>query len=351
MKIVKAPAKVILFGEHSIVYPGHVAVLSTIGIYVTTKCERVKNESSVTLTFCLTGKKYKKTFDINKSIELYQKALNIREKFLIDGNIKELSELMHNDYGTYKVIIGRLSKDLNLKGLDLKLDIEIPVGAGLGSSAAISSTIIKSIYTESGNQISNDELFKISKEIEDFQHGRSSGVDPAVIINGRIINYLHNQDGTKKFKKIFLDNKLLNVFDSLNIINTGKSNESTGEMVSMLRTKYLENPRKFDLHFNRINEICNLFVKDHNLIHELINENGKILEELGVVSEIGKKLSLEIRKNKGSIKVAGGGGFKNNCGIMLVHHEDREYLKSISSKYGFELLTPKFCVDGIKLLN
>jgi mevalonate kinase len=345
MHRVKSPAKIILFGEHSIVYPGHSALITTEGIYINTTTKKNPNSSNINFLFNLPENSTKLEVEIPEAIDLYQQALQLREKYLVDNDIMGLSKLMKNNFGSYYVLIGRLAKEIKLSGLDISLDIDIPLGSGLGSSAGITSSIIKSIYNELDIEIDNNLLFELTKELEDFQHGRSSGADPAIIINGGVLHYKHNSDGTKSFKKTA---GLFEKLKDLYLINTGKPQESTGEMVSMVRQKYNKNPEKYENYFKRIDDIIASFISGKENIENLINENGKILEKIGIVSELGLKISKEIRKANGAIKVAGAGGKAGiSCGMMLCKVEDKDLLKFVSKKYNFLISSPEFGVRGV----
>lgn len=51
---------------------------------------------------------------------------------------------------------------------------------------------------------------------------------------------------------------------------------------------------------------------------EEINENGILLEKLGVVSKSASELSTELRKLGYGVKISGAGGVKTGSGMMLV---------------------------------
>jgi mevalonate kinase len=215
----------------------------------------------------------------------------------------------------------------------------------MGSSAAITSAIIKAVYKQLGKKIDKKRLFEMTKEIEDFQHGKSSGVDPAIVINGGFLSYNHNIDGSKSFEQFNMNKDILkNIF----LLNTGVPIESTGEMVAGVRKRYLKSEKKYKAYFKKINEIVSEVKKGFGNIYSLINENGIILEKMCVVSDQGLLISKEIRKNGGAIKIAGAGGTKGQaCGIMLCKHQDLEFVKKVASKYNCEIISPRFGVDGI----
>jgi mevalonate kinase len=99
------------------------------------------------------------------------------------------------------VIRDRL-KDLKLENLsgsiNIKIKTEIPQGAGLGSSAAfgavLSGCICQAIQFLSKSDSLNSEQFSelvwsYTNVFECLQHGKPSGCDAAVIVQGGLICY------------------------------------------------------------------------------------------------------------------------------------------------------------------
>ena len=348
MHKVVAPAKVILFGEHSIVYPGNLAVLSSIGLNVTSSAiKSLKNDGKVIFQFKYQGKTKEIPIDIVIAKINYVQAEKLRNEYLISNDFSKLSEFMSIDWGAYYVLIGKIASTINLPAINIKVDINIPIGSGLGSSAAITSSIIKAIYLEIGKDISNQTLFEITKAVEDFQHGRSSGADPSAIINGGIILYNHSLKGDKTFRQIAPKSGWSK---SLVLINSGKPIESTGEMVSLVRSFYNKNNEKYSNIFLKISNISKKFSKNnYDDIGKLINENGLLLEQIGIVSNNVKEFSKKIRENGGAIKICGAGGnTKSGSGILLCKINNKTFINNLIKEYGYLKLSVELDVNGVK---
>lgn len=73
--------------------------------------------------------------------------------------------------------------DLTLKRGHFHVESTLPVGAGLGASAALAVAVGR--WFVSQNAISESRLFEFCREIENLFHGESSGVDVAVAIESR----------------------------------------------------------------------------------------------------------------------------------------------------------------------
>jgi mevalonate kinase len=79
-------------------------------------------------------------------------------------------------------ILGRTG-DTSLKRGEFTVESTLPVGAGLGASAALSVAVGRWFLSQ--GLILESDLFKFCREIENLFHGESSGVDVAVAIENR----------------------------------------------------------------------------------------------------------------------------------------------------------------------
>jgi mevalonate kinase len=70
---------------------------------------------------------------------------------------------------------------------------ELPIGSGLGSSAAVAAATIRVVREYLGKPIDNDELFTLTMECEKLAHGNPSGLDPVTVIYGGLIAYAKGQ--------------------------------------------------------------------------------------------------------------------------------------------------------------
>ena len=194
---------------------------------------------------------------------------------------------------------------------DIKIDSQIPVGSGLGSSAALATGLVWALLPDQSEAIKNS----VVRKIEDKQHGQSSGVDQTVVREGGAIKYVKGEG----FEKVEL-----NLAKAV-LVDSGRPVETTGEMVAAVRRKLETRNSKLETIFKRIGEIA------EDWRPELIRENQRLLEAIGVVGEKAKKVAREIEAIGGAAKVCGGGGVKRGSGMMLAYHEDpnklAEFLK------------------------
>ena len=211
--------------------------------------------------------------------------------------------------------MGLIKRAIKVAGGDNNIDVEINsellVGAGMGSSAAISVATIKSVREYLGRPIGNDELFELAMECERIAHKNPSGVDPAAVIYGGLIKFVKGQG----FERLVIKMPV-NVL----LFNSGLPAETTGEMVELVAEKECKD--KIIQEIAKVTGKVKEILTTGGEIKEVINENGRLLEELGGVGERALKLSRALRIAGYGVKIAGAGGVKTGSGMMLVAGED-----------------------------
>lgn len=206
--------------------------------------------------------------------------------------------------------------------LQVLIESELPIGSGLGSSAAVSAATIKAVREHLSKPIKEDELFNLTFECEKIAHGNASGLDPAAVVYGGLIAYIKG----RPFERIKIQHPI-----KLLLANTGKPSESTKEMIELVADK----PGNTEI-INSIEGVVKQ-VRDRLIrggdISELINQNGVLLEKLGVVGDRALLLSRELRELGAKVKMAGAGGVKTGSGMMIVMSEDlTQIMKLLDNK-------------------
>lgn len=200
----------------------------------------------------------------------------------------------------------------------LKIESELPIGSGLGSSAAVAAATIKAVREYLGKPINEEELFKLTFECEKIAHGNASGLDPAAVVYGGLIAYTKGQP----FERLWIKQPI-----KLLLLNSGKPEESTKEMVELVAAKQT-NIVVIDKIAELVKQIREALLNGLE-IADLINQNGLLLEELGVVGDRAIELSAQLRQMGASVKIAGAGGVKTGSGMMIVMQDDLTQIKKL----------------------
>jgi mevalonate kinase len=267
-----APGKVILFGEHFVVY-GVKAILCSINKRVTVTAEKISD---------------KKIF-INSEIG----------NLILEPN-KSISEI-NSPLKPFYYLANKVIKNQDT-GIQIKIDSEIPLGVGLGSSSACCVAGAAAIFKLFGD-ISKEEILELAIEAERTIFENTSGADCTVCVYGGIMEY----DKKQGFKKIEDEPNFQLVIANSNI------EHSTESMVSEVKAFTIKNKEEFSKLLNQelelVEDVLKL-LKENNTIKlgEKINQNQKYLETIGISNNQLRKMIEIGQKTSFGAKITGSGG-------------------------------------------
>ncbi len=288
--ITKVPAKFIISGEHFVIN-GHQAIAGAINLFLTCSAE-ARSDQIISI----------KTENSSIPHQIDLQTLNFRNK----------SSLI-----TYTLATFNEQFPLT-KGCSLSIKSDIPIGSGLGSSAALVVAVLKSLLKVTERTLSNDELIALARRCEDFAHGKSSGLDPAVIINGGLTCF-QNGKTSVSHKKITAPYYL---------VHTGRTSSTTAKCVKRAQKVIAENPELLT-NFSEIEEA--------DISIESVRKNHALLCQLGVVPDPIQSFAKEIESIGGAFKICGAGsvnGKRGGAGLILSNVNP----ELVCRKFGYELL-------------
>lgn len=196
------------------------------------------------------------------------------------------------------------------------VESELPIGAGLGSSAAVAAATIKAVRKYLGKTIEKEELFELTMECERIAHGNPSGIDPATVVYGGLIAFTKG----KPIEKLVIKKPI-----EVLLVNTGKPEETTKEMVELVAKR--QGKERIITEIGRITKEVRERLAVGEETGELLNKNGILLEELGVAGEQAKTLADKLRELGAAVKITGAGGVASGSGMMLVLNSDLAKVK------------------------
>lgn len=141
----QATGKIILIGEHSVVYGKKAIAFPFAGVGIHTTVQK-------------------------------KPTIHIQSKYF-SGTLDEMKQIasMHN----LVLLIEVLQKDLALPNFNLSIQSSIPSERGMGSSAAVAVSIVRAIFDWQNLALDNKTLLKYVDYSEQIAHDNPSGIDAA----------------------------------------------------------------------------------------------------------------------------------------------------------------------------
>ncbi len=96
----------------------------------------------------------------------------------------------------YKRLIEKTRETLPLisEGLTISVSSTIPPGYGLGSSAAVAVAIVRGLYDFCRHRLTHEQLLKLVHIAETYAHGNPSGVDAWTTSTNRPLWFIHDRE-------------------------------------------------------------------------------------------------------------------------------------------------------------
>jgi mevalonate kinase len=271
-----APGKIILFGEHAVVY-GQPALAAPV----------VEVSARVTVSA-----------DINAppgGVRLIAPAVGL------DAALDKLAA-GHPLAAAIRQVQGAL-KLKALPACTLRIASTIPVAAGLGSGAAVSVALIRALGAFLGRPFSDEEVNAMAYEVEKLHHGTPSGIDNTVVTYALPVYYQRGQPIQRlRPARPF----------SVVIGDTGSASP-TGETVADVRRARDADPARYDFLFEAVGGIAR---KARQAIEEgeprrlgaMMEANQALLQEIGVSHpKLEKLVAAALDAGAWGAKLSGGG--------------------------------------------
>lgn len=275
-----APAKTILFGEHSVVYD-EPAIAGAVNKRAVVKIRPSKSDKSIL-----------KSYDLN-----FEAELDTENKKYV---------LKKGKPGIIRYILEALSKVHNHSPIEILLSSNIPIGSGLGSSAAVTVATLAALYRYHNIRFNKKSLAHDAHMVEESVQGIASPLDTLVSTYGGLV-YLSRNKKVEHFKVNF---------NAPFVVGYTNKHGNTGKMVKDVRLLKNRNPKVINNVISSMGQLTNyakqaILKRDFDKIGELMNINQGFLDVLGVNTfELSRMVyrARECGAIGSKITGAGGGG-------------------------------------------
>jgi mevalonate kinase len=315
-----APGKIILCGEHAVVYASPALVMA---VNRHAHCRIQSNDDNIHLSL--------KDLDVHFSLQVKDLAKvtsHIRQRF--DSFLKNkvpIRNVLQNPQDLYLLALDTFHQHHGLKsGLDLEIYSDLMIGSGMGSSAATLASLYHALYTTFDLSVELDDIYALTLETEHFQHGNPSGIDPYIATFGGFIRF-------EDRKPVVLDI----LPPKFHLIYTGSPSSTTGECV--MAVKKFSNS---DI-WQSFTDTTNLFehaIKSgqYRLLIKAVKDNHRLLDEIGVVPARINKFICNIEHKGGAAKISGAGCIKGPHAGLVIAFMDTDP-QELCHEFGYQFIT------------
>ncbi len=318
-----APGKLILSGEHAVVY-GCPAVAMAIDRSAQAV---ITPDEAQAVSFTLGNYATTESFTLRAMRDLKARVSENYHLFL-DGRLG-IRDVLHKPVELFQYAFIMVLDGLHLKleqGLHVKVFSNIPIGCGLGSSAATVLSELRAVGHFFRVDFRPEWHYRYSLDAENMQHGRASGVDSYISLHGGCARF---QNG--EVKPLPLPG------GPLFLVQTGTPQTTTGECV-MTVAKAFEHSRIWE-DFSGVTAAFeqSLVTGDITGMQASIRDNHRLLARLGVVPLRVQAFIREVEALGGAAKICGAGAVAGEGGgmvLVVAPHPPVELCR----KYGYDLV-------------
>jgi len=287
-----APGKIILFGEHAVVYGRPALAVPVAQVHADVE---IRDSDSTGILIRAPG------------IHLHADLNSL-------SSDHPIASVVHNF-----LFISRVSPFPNL---NISITSTIPVASGLGSGAAVTVALVRALSAHLDYPMTDEEVNAFAYDIEKLHHGTPSGIDNTVITYAKPVFFIKTQPI-----------EVFNVLEPFPIVigDTGIP-APTKESVADVRKLWEADQARWESVFDEVGEIAKqakerIETGDWRLLGGLMDQNHALLQKMTVSSpELDTLVEAARKAGAAGAKLSGGGRGGNMIALA-----DAEKADDISS--------------------
>lgn len=286
-----APGKIILFGEHAVVYgrPAIAVPVDKVRARATIVADPKGEPGSVKVQAPDVG---------------------------FDGELAAIPE-DHPLAGALLAVFEEIDLE-RVPACKVRITSTIPIAAGLGSGAAVSVALIRAMAAFLGFPLSSERISALAYKVEKIHHGTPSGIDNTVVTFHKPVYFIRN----KPVEILRLPKPFTVVIGDTGITSP------TAAAVGDVRANWQADPGRYEILFDAIGEIAQearrmIESGQPDAIGPLMDDNQSCLSEMGVSSPELDRL-VEAARGAGALgaKLSGAGRGGNMIALTSAQKAD-----------------------------
>jgi mevalonate kinase len=331
---VLAPGKIILSGEHAVVH-GQPALVLAVDRYAEALAA---SEDTPRLFVELSDLGLRREFG---TADLARTSVRLKERYqrFLAGELP-VGEILQDAFEPIvfaAALLGEQDTAEPAVGMSIQLRSELPIGCGMGSSAAAAVSVLRAMGEAAGMAATREALYRMTMEVEKLQHGRPSGVDPYVSTHGGFI----------RFRKGAAEERLAAPSQALFLVDTGAPQSTTGECVMQVTEKFGHSD-VWEAFEATTHSIERAFVEgDAQSLRSGVRENHRLLQRIGVVPQAVARFVADVESSGGAAKVCGAGAIAGDrAGVLWVLPDVAP--AGLCREYGYRAMRIKADTQGVR---
>jgi mevalonate kinase len=301
MLISKAPAKLIVAGEHGVLY-GTPAL--TIPLQWHTQCHWQENPNATLKSDSQKPLYYDHTF----LLAHWQKMQLRHQTWQNDPR----HDMLQDGYDLPLTVLAWWQHYYPLACLSCDIRSNIPIGSGLGSSASLILAMLRGLAEWHQVSLSPNTLQDIATELEHFAHGKSSGLDVAAIQYNQGLWWSQSQATPITITPL-----------KGYLINTGKPQSSTADCVRHVRAHHAHHHEIWQQMEQTIYQLKDKLLTQTNIASEVAQLQAT-LTTIGIVPQKVQVFTQAIEAFGWAGKQCGAGSITGEAGGFYWLLTDRE---------------------------
>ncbi len=302
-----APGKIILLGEHAVVYSRPAIAVPVTCVQATASAEAAPPGSGCTLHAA----------DLGRTIRLATAASDDPLAAAVRGvlTLPQVCNLREGEQATEPDVT-------------LSIHSTIPLAGGMGSGAAVSAALVRALAMHLGCPLDDATVSALVFEVEKLHHGTPSGIDNTVVVYARPVYFVRGQPA-----QTFHAAKPFHIV----IGDTGLASP-TRIAVGDVRAAWQADPPRYEAIFHHIGQLAQaarLAIEGGQLdrLGALMNDNHALLQELGVsCAELDTLVDAARQAGALGAKLSGGGRGGNM--IALVTPKSKQKVEQALAQAG-----------------
>lgn len=332
-----APGKTILFGEHAVVY-GKPAIAVAINRKANVKIQK-RVDSKIHVEIPGLG--------VSGYLELENEIIKIEKD---QGNIGILNYILKSLKKAHQIMRRETEPE---NGMEITVDLEMPVSGGLGSSAAVTVATLTAALTHhklennppskiSDQDLEKDKIASYAHQVEMEVQGAASPIDTTLSTYGGSIYLSRDPD---EIIRMPLD------WNLPLIIGFTPRQMNTGELIKYVKIKKDRYPAVINSILDSMGQITEtareaLLLRDEKMLGELMNVNQGLLDALGVnTPELSHMIYTARKAGALGSKITGAGG--GGSIIAYCPQNRNEVLLELKKRY--MAFPVQLCGEGVQV--